>query len=72
MYISLCATIISFQVLEALLVRMHELVFFKMIAAEPVAAELLGRFSHQILTPVFCTLTMHLKMMQILYNTDRC
>ena len=36
----LCATVISFRVVEALLVRMHELVFFKMVTAEPVAAAL--------------------------------
>ena len=35
-----CVTFISFGVLEALLVRMHELVVFKMVAAENVAAEL--------------------------------
>ena len=64
-----CVTFISFGVLEALLVRMHKLVFFKMILAEPVAAELWQRFSQQILTPVFCTPTWHLKMMQILYTS---
>ena len=31
---------ISFRVPEALLVMVQELVFFKMVAAEPVAAEL--------------------------------
>ena len=36
----LCATFISFGVLGALLVRMHGLVFFKMVAAELEAAEL--------------------------------
>ena len=35
-----CATFISFRVLEALLVRMHERLFLRMVAAEPVAAEL--------------------------------
>ena len=35
----MCVTFISFRVLDAL-VRMHELVFFKMVAVEPVAAEL--------------------------------
>ena len=35
-----CATFTSFPVLKARLVRMHELVFLKMVAAEPVAAEL--------------------------------
>ena len=53
-----------FCVLEALLVRMHELVLLKMVAAEPVAAELSRQFSQQIFLPVFCsTPTMQLKMM---------
>ena len=32
----LCATFINFRVVEARLVRMHELVFFRMVAAEQV------------------------------------
>ena len=36
----LCATFISLLVLQARPVRMHELVFFKTVVAEPVAAEL--------------------------------
>ena len=34
------AAFISFGLLEALLLRVHELIFFKMVAAQPVAAEL--------------------------------
>ena len=34
------ATFISLGVLEALLVKVHKLVFFKIVAAEPVAAML--------------------------------
>ena len=45
-----CATFISLGILGALLVRMHERIFFRM-----VAAELQRRFSQQIITPVFCT-----------------
>ena len=49
----LCATFISLGVLRALLARMHERVFFKMVAAEPVAAELQWRFLRkQIKMPV--------------------
>ena len=51
----LCAAFISLGVLGALLVRMHERGFLKMVAAEPVAVDLQWRFSQQILTPVFCT-----------------
>ena len=36
----ICATFITFRVLKAFLVRIHELVFFRMVAAEPVAVEL--------------------------------
>ena len=49
------ATFISWGVLGALLVSIHERVFLRMVAAEPVAEELQRRFSQQILTPVFCT-----------------
>ena len=45
----LCATFISL----GLFVGMHEQVFLRMVAAEPVAADLQWRFSQQILTPVF-------------------
>ena len=51
----LCTTFIRLRFLEALLVRLHERVFLRMVAAEPVAAELQQWFSQQILTPVFCT-----------------
>ena len=50
-----CATVISLGILGALLVRMHEQVFLRMVATEPVAAELHRRFTEQILAPVFCT-----------------
>ena len=39
--LGLCATFISFEALQAFLVRMYELVFFRMVAAQPVATELL-------------------------------
>ena len=45
------------------------MVSFKMVATEPVAAELMRRFSQPILTLVFCTPTVHLKMMKILYRS---
>ena len=49
------ATFISWGVLGALLVSMHGQVFLRMVAAEPVAAELQQPFAQQILMPVFCT-----------------
>ena len=51
----LCAAFISSRVLGALLVRMHEQVFLRMVVADPVAAELQQQNSQQILMPVFCT-----------------
>ena len=61
----LCATFVCWGVLGALFVRMHERVFLKMVAAEPVAEELQQQFfSTNSLTPVLYP-TMSLKIMHI-------
>ena len=36
----MCATFITFRVFEAFLVRIHELVLFRMVAAETVAVDI--------------------------------
>ena len=51
----LCTTFFSVGILGAFLVSMHGQVFLRMVAAEPVAAELQQPFAQQILMPVFCT-----------------
>ena len=50
----LCAIFISFRVLEALLIRMHALVFFKMVVAAPVqssSGDFLNNFHACVLRP---------------------